>query len=155
MNTVVAVFEDLAHVDCAVRALQSAHVSSDRICVVSSRRSVVGEAAAVRAEGADDLLIGFATMAIPPFGPLFATGGFRAALVGPHVHSEHVLDDLIAAGVPPVEAEDYAAAVRAGASAVLVAATPDDLERVAQTLAGCQPIEIDHPRPHAGDPDPE
>jgi hypothetical protein len=153
MNTVVAVFQDLAHVDCAVRALQSAHVSSDRICVVSSRRT--GSSEAVRDEGADDLLIGFATMAIPAFGPPFAIGGFRGALVGPHVHSEHVLDDLIAAGVPPGEAEDYAAAVHAGAAAVLVAATPDDLDRVAQTLAGCQPIEVDHPRTHAGDPDPE
>lgn len=101
MNTVVALFEDLAHVDCAVRALHSAHVSSDRIVVVSS------------------------------------------------------VDDLLAAGVPPGEAEDYAAAVRAGASAVLVAAMPDDLERVAETLAGCQPIEVEHPRTHAGDPDPE
>ena len=98
-------------------------------------------------------MMGFAAMSLPAFGPVLATGGFMAPMVGPLARRDGLLDDLLAAGVPRGDADDYVTAIKGGGAVVLVTAAPDDVDRVARALADCGPIEVEHPRPHAGEPD--
>lgn len=148
MNTIVALFEDLAHVDRAMRALQSENVPSERIEIVTAHASVdEGN------EGRNELMMGFAALSLPAFGPVLASGGFMAPLVASPAHRDGLLEDLLAAGLPRDDAEDYVTAIRGGAAAVLVTAAQGDVDHIARALAECGPIEVEHPRPHAGQPD--
>lgn len=154
MNTIVALFEDLAHVDRAMRALQSAAVPTERIEVVTVHAPADGERSdGLGSEGENDLMLGFAAMSLPSFGPVLATGGFMAPMVGPFARREGLVDDLLAAGLPRDDAEDYVTAIKGGGAVVLVTAAPDDVDRIARALAECGPIEVEHPRPHAGQPE--
>lgn len=150
MNTIVALFEDLAHVDRAMRALQSEAVPSERIEVVTVHPPADDGHGG---EGENDLMLGFAALSMPAFGPVLASGGFMAPLVGPLARRDGLLDDLLAAGLPRDDAEDYVTAIRGGAAVVLVTAAPDDVDHIARALAECGPIEVEHPRAHAGQPD--
>jgi hypothetical protein len=148
VNTVVALFEDLQHVDRAMRALQSAEVPSERIEIVTSRSEIDEghpQEEALGPEGANDLMLGFAAMSLPAFGPALATGGFMAPMVGPLVRRVGLVEDLVGAGVPRSDAEDYALAIHRGGAVVLVTAAPADVDRIARALEECDPIECDHP----------
>jgi hypothetical protein len=148
VNTIVALFEDLQHVDRAMRALQTAAVPSEHIEIVTSR-SEVDEAhpqeEALGPEGAHDLMMGFAAMSLPAFGPVLATGGLMPPMVGPLVRRVGLVDDLVGAGVPRGDAEDYALAIHRGGAVVLVTAAANDVDRIARALEECGPIDCDHP----------
>ncbi|HWB73668.1 MAG TPA: hypothetical protein VG755_01910 [Nannocystaceae bacterium] len=148
MNTIVALFEDLAHVDRAMRALQSENVPSERIEIVTGHAPVDGGR-----EGEHELMMGFAALSLPAFGPVLASGGFMAPMVGSPARRDGLLEDLLAAGLPHDDAEDYVTAIRGGAAVVLVTAAETDVDHIARALAECGPIEVEHPRAHAGQPD--
>ncbi len=147
MNTIVALFEDPVHIDRAMHALESAGVPSERINVVSGPRERPAEddtRETLGKEGASDLMVGLGAMSLPSFGPVLASGGLLPPLVGASTTRQSLLDDLVGAGVPRSEAEDYVDALHDGAAVVLVAADAADVDRVAQALAECGPVDVEH-----------
>jgi len=76
VNTIVALFEDHAHVDQAMHALHSAGVPTERINVVSGPRQQPPDddtRETLGKEGAADLMVGLGAMSLPSFGPVLAS----------------------------------------------------------------------------------
>jgi hypothetical protein len=96
--------------------------------------------------GLGGLLLGLSLVAIPGVGPVVAAGPFLAALVGAGAGASvgGMIGGFTNVGVPEVDAEAYAEAIRRGGSSVVVRASIEEATRAAQLLKNHNPVDIQH-----------
>lgn len=166
-TTVVAVFDNTADAQSAVRELTGAGIPREDISLVAQDRegryttstgtdtnssdgTTIGENVAGGAlfGGLGGLLIGLGALAIPGIGPVVAAGPLAATIGGALVGAAGggIIGALKDAGVPDEDADVYAESVRRGGTLVSVRCDSASASRVSDTLNRYNPIDIDERR---------
>jgi stress response protein YsnF len=164
-KTVVALYDDFASAEAAVKDLADSGFSRDDISLVANdtdrearertgytdsgehtgRDAAKGAGAGAAVGGIGGLLVGLAALAIPGAGPVLAAGPLGAALVGAGVGA--VAGGLIGAltdmGVPEEDARHYSEGVRRGGTLVAVAAPDTKAERAIDIMERHRPVDIE------------
>lgn len=141
-RTVIGVFDDRQQAERTFQALLAAGFPQDELSFIrqgsvpeinadktaSDPSAAVGMTAGALLGGA----LGLLALAIPGVGPLLAVGPIVGALVGGAVGG--LAGSFAGLGVPDQQAQDYEAAVRAGATLVTVRALGPDATAQAERL---------------------
>ena len=164
MAVVVGVFEDYAHAQGAVQDLIAHDFSSEAISVVGRRGD---EPESVPADvDSSGTAIGVGTgavlggalaamgLAVPGIGWLIAAGPLAAALAGASIGAAAggVIGALVDIGVPGVEAEAYAAAVRSGATLVTVTVDDSRADTAMEILGRHRAVDVEERPPESAPP---
>jgi hypothetical protein len=169
MKTVVALFDHLREAKRAVRDLIEHGIAKDRISLVSPAGSSRGRSTRLHLEdephhggpprvspplevepesvgtavGLGSMILGIAFLTVPAVGPVLAAGPLLAGIAagGAGAGTEDLTPRLGQAGVPLAHAERYALAIRQGGALVVLAASEDEVDGVAQVLARHAPVD--------------
>ena len=157
MKTIVATFDDLRHVERAVRALLDEPVSHELISMVAaalddepeieaigdgqSYVSGVFRARSGAAASLAQLLPELAVLTIPDVGTVLASGPlvFTRPTEATRPTHDGLVGDMITAGVPEPDARAYVDCVKRGGAIVMVNAAARRVERLTELLASCEP----------------
>jgi hypothetical protein len=168
-RTIVALYDDLASAERAVRALEENGVDAREISIVANNvesgaaggdrvGSVARDTATAAPEGAGagaaigavlgggaSLLAAAGVLPIPGIGPVLAAGPLAAALAGAGIGAAAggLVGGLVGLGVPQDEAQHYAEGVRRGGALVTVRLADDRAaDRVVRTLESHEPADL-------------
>jgi hypothetical protein len=165
MNTVVALFDRLDEAKRAVRDLIAHDIEKDRISLVAPAEHVRTRssnlplddgpeaspaepsrpaAETTAAVGLGSVVLGVAFLTVPAVGPVLAAGPLLAGIAAGGAgepDTDDLPERLVQAGVPPIDAERYARAVRQGGALVVLSAAEDELDGVASILARHEPVD--------------
>ena len=143
MAVVIGIFGDYARAQTAVRALIAADFSSEAVSVVGRRdgapeteTDTTGTAIGVGTGAVLGGALAAMGLAIPGIGVLLAAGPLAAALAGASVGAAagSVIGVLVDLGVPDVEAQRYAEALRGGRTLVTVTVDEERSGRAMEIL---------------------
>ena len=161
---VVGVFRDYGQAQAAVRDLIAQDFSSEAISVVG-RRGGEPESAPAEVESSGTAIgVGTGTvlggalaamgLPVPGIGWLIAAGPLAAALAGASIGAAAggVIGALVDIGVPSVEAEEYAAAVRSGATLVTVTVDDSRADAAMEILGRHRAVDVEERGPEDGRP---
>jgi hypothetical protein len=155
MRTVVGLYETRAAAEDAIRRLQAAGYSQERIGVAMKDTSEAGDIA--QATGTSDMteegatvgavagagvgaLVGLAlvgsTIVLPGLGTILVAGALAAGLTGAGIGaaSGGLIGGLIGAGIPETEAQDYASRLELGHILVSVQVPEAEVHRAREIL---------------------
>lgn len=149
-RTIIGAFDDRAHAEAAVRALEAANFPTDRLSLIArgdhadateDTPEVVGESAAGALTGGlvgglTGLLLGVSSLVLPGIGPIVGGGIILAALAGAGIGAAAggLIGALADVGVPEDEARGYEAQLLSGRILLTVHAMSDDEARAAHTI---------------------